>query len=230
LADDNFATIVGAVREGRIIFENIRKSIYFLLSCNIGEIFAILLAIILQYPVPLLAIQILWVNLVTDSLPALALGMEPAEPGIMDRPPRKKQEGLFVSGMKRSILLEGFLIGGLAVMAFAIGSAGSGSVEQGRTMAFATLSFSQLFHVFNFRSIRESIFRRGMQPNLFLVGAILLSGCVQGLVMITPPLQKVFKVTPLDPPHWAWVLVLTIAIIPLVELWKAFYLNRFCHQ
>jgi Ca2+-transporting ATPase len=227
LADDNFATIVGAVREGRIIFENIRKSIYFLLSCNIGEIFAILLAIILQYPVPLLAIQILWVNLVTDSLPALALGMEPAEPGIMDRPPRRKEEGLFTAGMKGSILLEGFFIGGLAVIAFAIGSVGAGSVAQGRTMAFATLSFSQLFHVFNFRSIRTTIFRRGMNPNRFLWVAIALSGCVQGLVMIVPPLQKVFKVTPLDGQHWAWVLVLTIAIIPLVEFWKAFYLQKF---
>jgi Ca2+-transporting ATPase len=227
LADDNFATIVGAVREGRIIFENIKKSIYFLLSCNIGEILAILFAIILQYPVPLLAIQILWVNLVTDSLPALALGMEPAEPGIMDRPPRKKGEGLFVSGMKGSILLEGLFIGGLAVIAFAIGSAAPGSVEQGRTMAFATLSFSQLFHVFNFRSIRESIFRRGMNPNRFLWGAIALSACVQGLVMIVPLFQKVFKVTPLNGQHWAWVLVLAIAIIPLVEGWKAFYLKKF---
>jgi Ca2+-transporting ATPase len=227
LADDNFATIVGAVREGRIIFENIKKSIYFLLSCNIGEIFAILLAIILQYPVPLLAIQILWVNLITDSLPALALGMEPAEPGIMDRPPRKKEEGLFVSGMKGSILLEGFLIGGLAVIAFAIGFSGAGSVEQGRTMAFATLCFSQLFHVFNFRSIRESIFRRGMKPNRFLWGAALLSGGVQALVMLIPLLQKIFKLTSLNGEHWLWSLVLASATIPLVELWKASYLKKF---
>jgi Ca2+-transporting ATPase len=228
LADDNFATIVGAVREGRIIFENIKKSIYFLLSCNIGEIFTIFLAIILRFPVPLLAIQILWINLVTDSFPALALGMEPAEPGIMGLPPRRKEEGIFITGMKRSIFIEGFFIGALTLIAFVIGSTGNGSVEQGRTMAFATLSFSQLFHVFNFRSIKETIFRPGMKPNHFLWGASLLSGGVQAIVMLIPPLQKVFKVTPLDGEHWLWVLALAMATIPLVELWKAFFLTKFC--
>jgi Ca2+-transporting ATPase len=228
LADDNFATIVNAIREGRIIYENIKKAIYFLLSCNIGEIFAILLAIVLQYPVPLLAIQILWVNLVTDSLPALALGMEPAEPGIMNRKPRNKADGIFEVGMKRTIILEGFLIGCFALLAFAFGRCFGGNIAQARTMAFGALSFSQLFHVFNFRSIKESVFKRGMVNNRYLIGAALLSGLIQLLVMMLPLLRDIFKLTALDVNHWGLVLLLSALPIPLVELWKATYIKRFC--
>lgn len=228
LADDNFATIVGAVREGRVIYENIKKAVYFLLSCNIGEIFSILFAILFQLPVPLLAIQILWVNLVTDSFPALALGMEPAEPGIMKRHPRKKAEGIFVKGMKRTILIEGFLIGAFTIIAFYVGAYWSGSVEQGRTMAFATLSLSQLFHVFNFRSVKDSIFERGLVLNKFLIGASVFSGLIQLVVMLVPAFQPVFKVVPLDFNHWLIIFVLTASIIPLVEVWKLAYLRRCC--
>lgn len=228
LADDNFATIVGAVREGRVIFENIRKAVYFLLSCNIGEIFSILLAILLQLPVPLLAIQILWVNLVTDSFPALALGMEPAEPGIMKRKPRKKEEGIFIKGMKRTIFLEGFLIGAFTLLAFYCGTYFNGSLEQGRTMAFGTLSFSQLFHVFNFRSVKNSIFERGMIINKFLIGASIFSGLLQLAVMLIPAFQRVFKVVPLDFNHWLIVFVLAASTIPVVEIWKLIYFRHFC--
>ncbi|MGD8399569.1 MAG: cation-translocating P-type ATPase [Bacillota bacterium] len=227
LADDNFTTIVGAVREGRIIYENIKKAIYFLLSCNIGEILTILLAILLRYPVPLLAIQILWVNLVTDSLPALALGMEPVEPGIMDRKPRRKDAGVFEAGMKRSIFLEGLGIGGFALLAFTIGWKFHGNVDQARTMAFATLSFSQLVHVFNFRSIKESIFKRGMAPNRFLWGAVVISGLFQLVVMLIPLFREIFSLTVLDFKHWFYVALLSLASIPLVELWKATYLKKF---
>ncbi|MGE5583750.1 MAG: cation-translocating P-type ATPase [Bacillota bacterium] len=227
LADDNFATIVGAVREGRVIFENIKKAVYFLLSCNIGEIFTIFLAIILQYPMPLLAIQILWINLVTDGLPALALGVDPAEPGIMDREPRSKDQGIFTVGMKRTIFIEGFVIGCFALLAFAIGKNIGGNLEQGRTMAFATLSLSQLFHVFNFRSIYTSIFRKNVKANNFLIGASLVSGLIQITVMVTPFLQPIFKVVPLDSRHWLYILALSAAPIPLVELWKATYLKKY---
>ncbi len=230
LADDNFATIVGAVREGRVIYENIKKSVYFLLSCNIGEIFGILLAILFQLPVPLLAIQILWVNLVTDSLPALALGMEPAEPGIMKRKPRKKEEGIFVKGMKRTIVFEGFLIGGLTLLAFYTGVSFNGSIEQGRTMAFATLSFSQLFHVFNFRSVRNSIFEKGMAVNKFLIGASVFSGLIQLIVMLTPAFRTIFKVVPLDLNHWLIVVVFAVSTVPLVEIWKLIFLRRFVKE
>ncbi len=228
LADDNFATIVGAVREGRVIYENIKKAVYFLLSCNIGEIFSILLAILFQLPVPLLAIQILWVNLVTDSLPALALGMEPAEPGIMKRAPRKKAEGIFVKGMKRTILVEGFLIGAFTLISFYIGTYFNGSIEQGRTMAFATLSFSQLFHVFNFRSVKDSIFEKGLVLNKFLIGASVFSGLIQVAVMLVPAFQSVFKVVPLDFNHWLMIIVFSASTIPAVELWKLIYLRRCC--
>ncbi|HEY8463576.1 MAG TPA: cation-translocating P-type ATPase [Bacillota bacterium] len=226
LADDNFATIVGAVKEGRIIYENIKKAIYFLLSCNLGEIFAIFLAIILQYPVPLLAIQILWVNLVTDSLPALAMGMEPAEPGIMKRKPRRKTEGIFEVGIKLTLFFEGLLIGGFTLISFAIGSNFGGNLEQGRTMAFATLSFSQLFHVFNFRSIHATIFKRGMLPNPFLWGAVAISALVQLIVMLIPLLREIFKLTALDGWHWLIVWLLSATTIPVAELWKATYLRR----
>jgi Ca2+-transporting ATPase len=230
LADDNFATIVGAVREGRVIYENIKKAVYFLLSCNIGEIFSILFAILFQLPVPLLAIQILWVNLVTDSFPALALGMEPAEPGIMKRQPRKKTEGIFVKGMKLTILVEGFLIGAFTIIAFYVGAYWSGSVEQGRTMAFATLSLSQLFHVFNFRSVKDSIFEKGLILNKFLIGASIFSGLIQLAVMFIPVFQPVFKVVPLDFNHWLIIFVLTASVIPLVEIWKLAFLRRFVKE
>jgi Ca2+-transporting ATPase len=226
LADDNFATIVGAVREGRIIYENIKKAIYFLLSCNTGEIFTIFFAIILRHPVPLLAIQILWVNLVTDSLPALALGMEPAEPGIMRRQPRRKTEGIFETGMKRSILMEGIILGAVTLFAFDLGWKFGGNLDQARTMAFATLSFSQLFHVFNFRSIKESLFKPGMIPNRFLLGAVSLSCLIQLLAMLIPFFRGIFKLTALDFQHWLFVLLLSGAVIPIVELWKAAYLGR----
>lgn len=243
LADDNFATIVGAVREGRIIFENIKKAVYFLLSCNIGEIFLILLAILLQYPVPLIAIQILWVNLVTDSLPALALGVEPAEPGIMKRKPRRKEAGIFVAGMKMTILFEGLIIGGLTLVAFLIGyytdksisirlaqnleyATVNSSLVLGRTMAFATLSLSQLFHVFNFRSVKESIFKPGTVINKYLIGASVVSALIQLTVMTIPLFQHIFKVIPLDLEHWFYIVALAIMTIPLVELWKAVYLRR----
>lgn len=228
LADDNFATIVGAVREGRVIYENIKKAVYFLLSCNIGEIFGILLAILFQLPVPLLAIQILWVNLITDSLPALALGMEPPEPGIMKRKPRKKEEGIFVKGMKPTILFEGFVIGGLTLLAFYFGFNFNGSVQQGRTMAFAALSLSQLFHVFNFRSLQDSIFKKGLVINKFLIGASIFSGLVQVAVMLIPSFQSVFKIVPLDYKHWMLIILCALATIPAVEIWKLIYLKRFC--
>jgi len=228
LADDNFATIVGAVREGRIIFENIKKAVYFLLSCNIGEIFSIFFAILLQLPVPLVAIQILWVNLVTDSLPALALGMEPAEPGIMKRQPRRKDQGIFTKGMKRTIFFDGLFIGFITLVAFDIGYKIENNVDMGRTLAFATLSFSQLIHVFNFRSIRDSIFKPGAKINPYLIGASVVSGLVQFVVMAIPSFRNIFKIVYLDWVHWGYVFGLSLLTIPVVEFWKAIFIRRRC--
>lgn len=152
--DDNFATIVEAVREGRGIYDNIRKAVHFLLSSNIGEILTIFVAMLLGWAAPLLPIQLLWVNLVTDSLPAIALGMEPAEENIMERPPRKNTGSLFGDGLGSRILLEGVMIGVLALLAFGIGHVyfdQENGYAVGRTMAFAVLSLSQLVHAFNMR-------------------------------------------------------------------------------
>ena len=154
LTDDNFATIVEAVREGRGIYDNIRKAVHFLLSSNIGEILTIFVAMLLGWVAPLLPIQLLWVNLVTDSLPAIALGMEPAEENIMERPPRKNTGSLFGDGLGGRILLEGVMIGVLALLAFGIGHVyfdQEDGYAVGRTMAFAVLSLSQLVHAFNMR-------------------------------------------------------------------------------
>lgn len=154
LTDDNFATIVEAVREGRGIYDNIRKAVHFLLSSNIGEILTIFVAMVLGWAAPLLPIQLLWVNLVTDSLPAIALGMEPAEENIMERPPRKNTGSLFGDGLGGRILLEGVMIGVLALLAFGIGHVyfdQEDGYAVGRTMAFAVLSLSQLVHAFNMR-------------------------------------------------------------------------------
>ncbi|MGE5605369.1 MAG: cation transporting ATPase C-terminal domain-containing protein, partial [Bacteroidota bacterium] len=154
--------------------------------------------------------------------------MEPAEPGIMKRKPRKKEEGIFVKGMKRTILFEGFLIGAFTLLAFYSGTYFDGSLEQGRTMAFATLSLSQLFHVFNFRSVKDSIFERGMIINKFLIGASVFSGLLQLAVMLIPAFQPVFKVVPLDFNHWLTVFVLAASTIPMVEIWKLIYFKHFC--
>ena len=161
LTDDDFSTIVAAVREGRGIYQNIRKTVHFLLSCNIGEILVVFAAFLLQVPTPLLAIQLLWVNLVTDSLPALALGADPIRSDVMRDPPHKREEGLFSGGMGFSLAVEGCLVGALALLAYTLGRAffdeNPAEPVVGRTMAFCVLSLSQLVHSFNMRSESSKI-------------------------------------------------------------------------
>lgn len=219
LADDNFATIVAAVREGRTIFANIKKSIHYLLSCNVGEIFSIFLAIILGLGRPLTAIQILWVNLVTDGFPALALGVEPAEAHTMDRPPRDPKEGIFAGGMSARIFIQGSFIGLLALLAYYIGRAEGIPVEMARTMAFATLAFSQLFQALNTRS-EQSLFKIGLFSNRYMVYAFFASAALQLVVLFLPPLRSVFDVAPLDFIHWDVVIGLSILPIPFGEVYK----------
>ena len=223
LADDNFATVVAAVREGRIIFANILKSIQFLLSCNVGEILLLFIATMANWHEPLLPIHILWVNLVTDSLPALALGVDPAEKGIMDRHPRDPGRGIFDRGMMSRILYQGVMVGGLSLAAFLIGE--RWSLETGRTMAFAVLALSQLVHVFNVRSNTRSLFSIGFFSNIQLVGAILLSAVMQLLVILIPAIAGVFKVTALSGVQWLFVAALSIAPLLIVELVKLAGLN-----
>ena len=219
LADDNFATIVTAVREGRVIFENIRKAIYFLLSCNAGEVLAIFSAIMLGWKaVPLLPIQILWINLVTDSFPALALGVEPAEPGIMDRPPRPTTEGLFQKKTGLLIILAGLFIGGITLIAFRLGL--KDDLIAARSMAFATLSLSQLFFVFNFRSLDKPLTTLNPLGNLRLIQAVSLSIFLQVIVFLVPFLRQVFQLAILTFGEVLIVLGLSLATLFFGELAK----------
>ncbi len=226
LADDNFATIVEAVRQGRAIFDNIRRSIAYLVSCNIGEIVAIFTAVVSGSFRPLTPIQILWVNLVTDSLPALALGVEPPEPGIMRRPPRRRHESVFGRGGGLRIGLYGAFIGAITLFAFWLGmrqdsGTGRDAVLAARTMAFATMALSQLFHAFNLRSASESLFRLGPLSNRYLVGAWIASGLLQLAVLTVPRLRPVFDTVPLTASEWVTVWVLSMSPIVFGELVKA---------
>ena len=225
LTDDNFATIVEAVREGRGIYDNIRKAVHFLLSSNIGEILTIFVAMVLGWAAPLLPIQLLWVNLVTDSLPAIALGMEPAEENIMERPPRKNTGSLFGDGLGGRILLEGVMIGVLALLAFGIGHVyfdQEDGYAVGRTMAFAVLSLSQLVHAFNMRG-EGSLGKLPFCSNKWLLMAFVVGVALQCVVIMMPPLAGIFQVVPLNGEQWLLTVALALAPLPLVELEKAIW-------
>jgi len=221
LTDDNFASIVAAVEEGRAIFDNIRRFIHFLLSCNIGELLAMFLASLMGMPLPLLPIQILWVNLATDSLPALALGVEPAEPGGMERPPRPTAEGVITKGMAAMMSFQGLVIGLLTLGAFALEYyVVGGGVERARVMAFSTTIFAQNVHAFNVRSNKYSIFQLGLFTNRWLVaafGAVILSELA---VIYVPFLQPIFKTMPLGVQDWAVVIGLGLMPLVIVEFIK----------
>ena len=218
LTDDNFATIVSAVREGRGIYQNMVKSVHFLLSCNVGEILTILIAVLIGMPPPLLPIQLLWVNLVTDSFPALALGAERAERDIMERPPVSPKSSMFAGGLGVQILFQGMLIGGLSLWAFFLGVQ-SGDYTTGRTFAFAVLALSQLVHACNVRS-RESIFKIGFFSNMKMVLALLFCGAMQVVVIGHPTFAAVFGVAPLTFAQWRTVLLLVPIPLVVVELTK----------
>ncbi len=219
LTDDNFSSIVKAVEEGRNIYKNIKKSIVFLLSCNLGEIIALFIAILAGWPTPLRSIHILWINLVTDTFPALALGVDPEESGVMKEKPRRKKEQLF-HGMIPFMLLNGLLIGGLTLLAFLIGLEGDtsnvpdDSLVHAQTMAFITLSFSQLIHSLNFRSFKQSIFKAGLFKNKWLIYSILLGVLLQVLIVTVGPMAEAFSVQSLQLKDWA--IVVGLSLIPLL--------------
>jgi Ca2+-transporting ATPase len=214
ITDDNFASIVAAVEEGRGIFDNIRKFIHYLLSCNVGEIFVMFTASILRFPVPLLPIHILWVNLVTDGLPALALGVDPTDKSIMKRQPRRKDESVVTRTMGWIIIAQGVFIAFCSLLAFwFVWQVEGEGIERARTACFIVLSCSQLFHSFNCRSMQDSIFTLGIFTNTKLVLATLVSFCMQMAVVYIPALQSVFKTQPLGVNDW--ILVLVISSFPL---------------
>lgn len=214
LTDDNFATIVSAVREGRGIYQNICKSIHFLLSCNVGEILTILLAFALGMPSPLLPIHLLWINLVTDSLPALAIGAEKPDRDIMDRRPVNPRASMFGDGMGFDIITQGIMIGVISLAAFMLGLK-TGDYGTARTYTFAVLSISQLVHAFNIRS-SESLFSIGFLSNIKLVGAFVICLIMQLSVICVPTLAGIFRTVPLSVDQWKTVAVL--ALVPLVAV------------
>jgi len=221
VTDDNFASIVSAVEEGRGIYDNIKKFIHYLLSCNAGEILVMFVASLIGLPAPLLPIHILWVNLVTDGLPALALGVDPVDPNIMKRPPRKSTEAVVTKDRVILILSQGSLIAFCSLLAFAfVLFIEKEGIVRARTAAFIVLACSQLFHSFNCRSIQESLFKLGVFTNKKLVLATFVSFLLQMMVVYAPFLQKVFKTEPLG--LFDWCLVLGVSSFPLwaMEAWK----------
>ena len=222
LTDDNFATVVAAVEQGRGIYANIRKAIHYLLSCNIGEILTIFLATLLPVSqAPLSPVQLLWLNLVTDSLPALALGMEPVEKTAMTQPPRGKEEPLFSRAFSRRLAWQGALVGGITLLAYGLGFHLTGTFAVANTMAFATLTFSQLFHAFDVRSETTPLFRLGVLSNKAMNKAFLAGAALQAAVLLAPPLQGVFAVVPLALEQWGMVLALALTPLVVCEIEKA---------
>ena len=224
LTDDNFATIVSAVEEGRRIYDNILKAIQFLLSTNIGEIFLLLITSIFNLGTPLLPIQILWVNLVTDSLPALALSVDPAEKGIMNRKPRNSKKGFMTNGMVWRIMYQGIMIGAIPLAAFLIGLHEQG-VVLGQTMAFATLMFAQLVHVRNLHSNTRSSLAISPFKNIPLIGAIAASAALALIVLLIPPIRDAFSLTALDGKHWLIVILMSLIPLVVVDIFKLFRIN-----
>ncbi|SJZ30211.1 calcium-transporting P-type ATPase, PMR1-type [Selenihalanaerobacter shriftii] len=221
LADDNFRTIVSAVEEGRAIYDNIRKFIRYLLSCNIGEILTMFLASLLGFPLPLVPIQILWVNLVTDGLPALALGVDPADDGIMTRPPRPPNESVFAHGLKTRIITQGILIGLSTLFAFILGlKVSGGNLVEARTMAFTNLVIAQLFFVFSCRSEQHSFFEMNPLSNLYLIAAVIISFTMQLIVLYIPSLEGIFKTTSLNASEWILILITAGSATILVEFFE----------
>ena len=226
LTDDNFATIVSAVEQGRGIYANIKKAIHYLLSCNIGEILTIFLATVFRFhQMPLLPVQLLWLNLVTDSLPALALGVERVEEGVMERQPRPARESLFAHGFAFRLIWQGVMVGALTLLAYFLGEyvlsepGSSGAVAN--TMAFATLTLCQLFHAFDVRSESASLLHIGVFSNKAMNRAFLAGVVMQLSVLCLPPLQAVFRTVTMDAVQWGTVLALAVTPVIVCETVKA---------
>jgi P-type Ca2+ transporter type 2C len=224
LLDDNFATIKAAIKEGRNIYENIRKFIRYLLASNVGEILVMLFAMILGLPLPLVPIQILWVNLVTDGLPAMALGLDKPEDNVMKRGPRHPKEGVFARGLGWKVVSRGFLIGSMTLIAFMITyNQHPDELIYAQTIAFATLVMAQLIHVFDCRS-EVSVLSRNPFGNQYLVWSVISSVILMLIVIYYPPLQPIFHTVPIEPRDW--MLVLGLAAIPTFLLAGSFLVRK----
>lgn len=232
LTDDNFTTIVHAIEEGRNIYNNIKKTIMFLLSCNLGEVFCVFFATVFGWAIPLVSTQLLWINLVTDTLPAISLGMDPGDKDVMNRKPRDPKESFFAEGAGMRAIVGGVLIGILTLVAFYLGIIHSGDVPikeakegteivtYGRTMAFIVLTFSQLFYSLSMRNSKKTIFEVGFFGNISLIISIIISIILQVLLISIPPIAEMFKVTALDPSHWEMVIGLSLIPFAINEIIK----------
>jgi Ca2+-transporting ATPase len=231
LTDDNYASIVSAIEQGRVIYSNIRKFVFFLLSCNTAEIAIIFLAILLRLPSPLSAIQLLWLNLVTDGAPALALGMEKGDPDIMDQPPRRQSEPIidremFIGIVVQTIVKTGVTLGVFwwALQAFPVGGGVTNLVAE--TIAFITLAFSELWRAYTTRSERYPLFKIGVFSNRNMNWAVLISSILLLGVVYVPFLQPVFDTVPLTLEHWSIILPLTLLPAVAAEITKTFLLRK----
>ena len=215
LVDDNFATIVNAVEEGRVIFSNIKKFVSFLLSCNIAEVLIVFLSILMGLPSPLTPIQLLWLNLVTDAFPALALGVEPAEPGLMEEPPRDPKESIISGDVRVNLISQSIFITIAVLASYIIGLKWifPDSIEGAHTMVFATLITSELLRAFSVRSTKYTLKELGFTSNSYLIKAVILSFALLLLVMYVPVLRELFEVVSFT---WEWLPVLALSLIPLV--------------
>lgn len=235
LADDNYATIVLAIEQGRNIYNNIKKSVIFLLTCNLGEVIAMFVTILVGWEAPLLATQLLWINLLTDSLPAVALGMDPGDPDVMKEKPRNPKESFFAGGAGLQVILGGVLIGAITIMAFWYGyyehgfspfdaSVPADVVSYARTMAFMAIISCQLFYSLAMRNSKKSILKVGIFSNMYLLSAIILGLLMQLVVIGIPAMQNAFKLQMLD--MRGWLMVLALGLVPLVfsELHKLYLL------
>jgi Ca2+-transporting ATPase len=224
LADDNFATIVSAVGEGRRIYDNIRKAIQFLLSANLAEVLAVFSATLMGFTI-LKPVHILWINLITDTMPAISLGMEEAEQDVMQRPPRNRKESIFAGGLGFDVIFQGAVIALLTVLSYFVGYRlengvwGIAESATGMTMAFLTLSMIEIFHSFNMRSRTRSLFGLKKQ-NKWLWGTLVFSVLITAAVIFVPFLSRAFSFRALTITEYAAAMVLALAVIPIVEIEK----------
>lgn len=237
LTDDNFSTIVKAIEQGRNIYNNIKKSVIFLLTCNLGEVIAMFVSLLIGWQAPLIATQLLWINLITDSLPAIALGMDPGDPDVMKDKPRPPKESFFANGAGLQAILGGLLIGGLTIVAYWYGYYEHGYaphdadvpadvLEYARTMAFMVLVCSQLFYALAIRSRTKSIVKIGIFSNKVLIGAIVAGIGLQLLVMLIPFMRDAFKLQMLDSKGWLMAIGLGLVPLLMAELHKLFIKNN----
>ena len=224
ITDDNFASIVGAVEQGRIIYGNILRFLHYLLSCNFSEILTVFIALMIGWPLPLVALQILWLNLITDIFPAFALALEPSAPDVMKRTPRDPKEPLLTRSFVGMIAWQGLLLAGVTLLAFGIGMHWHGTEGEGlrraTTMAFLTLALAQVFHAFDARSQNRSIFTKRLFTNVWLWAAVAICLILQAAAVYVPLLQKILHTVPPTTVEWSVIAGCSLLPVVVVELVK----------